>query len=241
MRVLLRLEFLFRGLDFALAGQTDWHSRSGVSQVLDLAEIVARSDLRNDLGKELERVAAVLTAMENSPNVDTPRLRELLDEMDRAIDSLHADTRPVGQALLDSELIASLRRRHHLTLGNCDFDQPAYLHWLARPPEQRTAEVRAWLEPLQSLRLGMTLVLRLVRHAAAAADEVAANGFYQRSLDPSQPNQMVRIILDNESPYYPEVSAGRHRFSVRFLRFVPRGRPPAAEENVSFKLMCCTL
>lgn len=68
--MLLRLEFLFRGLDFALAGQTDWHSRSGVSQVLDLAEIVARSDLRNDLGKELERVASVLTAMESSPNVD---------------------------------------------------------------------------------------------------------------------------------------------------------------------------
>lgn len=241
MRVLLRLEFLFRGLDFALAGHTDWHSRAGITQVLDLAEIVARSDLRADLGKELERVAAALTVMENSPNVDGARLRGLLEEMDRAIDSLHADTRPVGQALLESELIASLRRRHHLTLGNCDFDQPAYLHWLARPAERRSAELRAWLEPLQSLRLGMALILRLVRQAAAPTAEIAANGFYQRSLDPNQPNQMVRIVLDQASPYYPEVSAGRHRFSVRFLRFVPRGRPPAAEENVPFQLMCCTL
>jgi cell division protein ZapD len=237
--MLLRLEHLFRSLDFALQGDSEWHSRTSVSQLLDVAELTTRWDLRADLAKELERLAGTLTAMENSPAVDRQRLQALLDRMDGAIDRLHSGTGPLGQLLLESELIAGLRRRQHLALGNCDFDQPAYLHWLALPPAVRRAQIVEWTAPLEHVRTGMELVLMLVRQSVEPTAETAPTGFYQRSLDPAQPNQLLRILLPAESGLYPEISAGRHRFSVRFLRFTPRGRPPPVEEDVSFRLMCC--
>lgn len=241
MRMLLRLEFLLRGIDFALEGDTDWHSRACVTHLLDVAELMTRWDLRADLAKELERIAATLTPMENKPGVDQTRLTGLLDQMDTAIDHLHADTRPLGQFLLENELIAGLRRRQHLALGNCDFDQPAYLHWLTSPPAARRAQISEWVEPLSTVREAMTLVLTLVRQSVPATNETASTGFFQRSLDPAQPNQLLRILLPPDSGFYPEISAGRHRFSVRFLRYTPRGRPPPVEEDVPFGLMCCNL
>lgn len=241
MRMLLRLEYLFRGLDFALQGDSEWHSRSCITQLLDAAELMTRSDLRADLAKELERLAGTLTAMEHSPAVDHARLQALLERMDAVIDRLHASTAPLAQQLLESELIAGLRRRQHLALGNCDFDQPAYLHWLATPGEVRQAQVREWMAPLEPLREAVELALMLVRQSVQATPEVAPTGFYQRSLDATQPNQLLRILLPADSGLYPEVSAGRHRFSVRFLRFTPRGRPPPVDEDVPFRLMCCCL
>ena len=241
MRMLLRLEFLFRGLEVALEGDTDWHSRASVSHLLDVAELMTRWDLRADLAKELERIAGTLTPMERNPDVDQERLQALMDRMDQTIDRIHRDTRPLGQQLLESELIAGLRRRQHLALGNCDFDQPAYLHWLHTPAEHRRAQIAEWMEPLATVREAMTLVLMLVRQSVPTSRETAPTGFFQRSLDPAQPNQLLRILLPHDSAYYPEISAGRHRFSVRFLRFTLRGRPPPAEEDVSFGLMCCNL
>jgi cell division protein ZapD len=241
MRMLLRLEHLFRGLDFALEGDSEWHSRTCIAQLLDVAELMTRWDLRADLAKELERLAGALTAMEDSPAVDRERLQALLDRMDSAIDLLHAGTVPLGQQLLECELIAGLRRRQHLALGNCDFDQPAYLHWLAMPPAARRAQLGEWTAPLEHVRTGMELVLMLVRHSVEPTPETAPTGFYQRSLDPAQPNQLLRILVPAESGLYPEISAGRHRFSVRFLRFTPRGRPPPVDEDVPFRLMCCCL
>lgn len=239
--MLLRLEYLVRGLDCAIEGDTEWHSRACVTHLLDVAELVTRWDLRTDLAKELERIAAALTAMERNPQVDTSRLQAVLDPLDGVIDRLHADTRPLGQYLLESELISGLRRRQHLALGNCDFDQPAYLHWLSAPAAARRAQVLEWIAPLATVREAMTLALGLVRQSVAATAETAPMGFFQRSLDPGQPHQLLRILLPAESSYYPEISAGRHRFSIRFLRFKAHGRPPAADEDVPFRLMCCCL
>jgi cell division protein ZapD len=81
----------------------------------------------------------------------------------------------------------------------------------------------------------------LIRQSAAAAAESAQLGFYQRSLDTNLPHQLLRILLPLGSQYYPEISAGRHRFSIRFVRYAECGKPQPADEDVPFRLVCCSL
>lgn len=241
MRLLLRMEFVLRNLHDSRGGEHVWHHRATMLHLLDLADLLTRSDLRAEVVRELERLTGVLTTMQSLPEVDRGRLQDVLDQLDTEIDRLHRVSVPFGQALLDSDMIGQLRKRHNLALGNCDFDQPAYRYWLARPVYQREQDIAGWSEPFVSLGNAVSLILTLVRQSASAASETAQLGFYQRSLDTNQPHQLLRILLPLGSPHYPEVSAGRHRFSIRFVRYSDRGKPLAADDDVPFRLVCCSL
>jgi cell division protein ZapD len=241
MRMLLRIEFVLRNLHDSLGGDQVWHHRATVLHLLDLADLLTRSDLRAEVIKELERLAGILTAMQSAPDVDRGRLQEVLEQLDGEIDRLHGLRLPFAQALLESDMIGQLRKRHNLALGNCDFDQPAYRHWLARPVAKRQQDIAAWSDPFISLGSATRLILELIRQSAPAAPESAQLGFYQRSLDTNLPHQLLRILLPLGSQYYPEISAGRHRFSIRFVRYAECGKPQPADEDVPFRLMCCSL
>ena len=241
MRMLLRIEFVLRNLHDSLGGDQVWHHRAAVLHLLDLADLLTRSDLRAEIVKELERLAGILTTMQSAPEVDRVRLQDVLDQLDGEIDRLHGLHLPFAQALLESDMISQLRKRHNLALGNCDFDQPAYRHWLARPVATRQHDIAAWSDPFTTLGSATGLILALIRQSGAPAGESAQLGFYQRSLDTNVPHQLLRILLPLGSAYYPEVSAGRHRFSIRFVRYSESGKPLPADEDVPFRLACCSL
>lgn len=133
MRLFLRLEFVLRNLDDSLGGDQVWHHRATVMHLLDLADLLTRSDLRAEVIRELERLAGILTTMQSAPEVDRSRLQAVLDQLDAEVDRLHRIPLPFAQRLMESDMIGQLRKRHNLALGNCDFDQPAYRWWLARP------------------------------------------------------------------------------------------------------------
>ncbi len=241
MRMLLRVEFVLRSLHDNLGGDQVWHHRATVHHLLDLADLLTRSDLRVEVTKELERLAGILTNLQSAPEVDRGRLQNVLEQIDGEVDRLHGMSLPFAQALLESDMIGQLRKRHNLALGNCDFDQPAYRYWLARPVAVREQNIAAWSEPFTSLGSATSLILDLIRQSATSAVESAQLGFYQRSLDTGQSHQLLRILLPLGSPYYPEISAGRHRFSIRFVRYSNCGKPLAADEDVQFRLACCSL
>jgi cell division protein ZapD len=241
MRLFLRLEFVLRNLHDSLGGDHVWHHRASVMHLLDLADLLSRSDLRAEVIRELERLAGILTTMQSAPEVDRGRLQTVLDQLDAEVDRLHRLPLPFAQRLMDCDMIGQLRKRHNLALGNCDFDQPAYRWWLARPGAVRQRDLDDWSAPFVGLGSATTLILGLIRQAAGAAPEWAQKGFYQRSLDTAQAHQLLRIVLPMGSEYYPEVSAGRHRFSVRFVRYAPAGKPQPADEDVAFRLACCSL
>ncbi|MFZ5492843.1 MAG: cell division protein ZapD [Pseudomonadota bacterium] len=241
MRLLLRIEFVLRNLHDSLGGDQVWHHRATVTHLLDLADLLTRSDLRAEVVRELERLAGILTTMQSAPEVDRQRLQDVLDQLDGEVDRLHRLPLPFAQQLMESDMIGQLRKRHNLALGNCDFDQPAYRWWLARPSAARQRDLDAWSGPFVGLGSATALILGLIRQAAAAAPESAQKGFYQRSLDTAQAHQLLRIVLPLGSEYYPEVSAGRHRFSIRFVRYTDAGKPQPADEDVPFRLACCSL
>jgi cell division protein ZapD len=48
--------------------------------------------------------------------------------------------------------------------------------------------------------------------------------------------------MEPGSSYYPEISAGKHRFSIRFMvNEDPSKRAEQYKEDVSFKLRMCTI
>ncbi|MDP1708570.1 MAG: cell division protein ZapD [Gammaproteobacteria bacterium] len=239
MRTFLRLELLFLQVQHNLEGSAEWNSRATLTSLIEILNVCSRTDLKTELLRELERHGAMLARLEQVPEVDQSRLKELLSEVDVLIDRLHATSGQFGQSLRNNEFICSIRQRSSIPGGLCDFDLPMYHYWLQRPAKERLENLREWLSPIEPMWQSIELILRLTRESAVPVPGMAVAGFFQRSLDQDTPCQLVRVTVPARLPYYPEISGGKHRFTVRFLAPVTDGRTVQSAEDVKFELTCC--
>lgn len=242
IRTFLRLEFLFRRVDNALSGDTEMHHRDALDAMLNMLSVFERSDLKQELMKEIERLTANLSALENAPGVDRGALEALLADLDQNLDALHVQKSGIGQNLRDNEFLYGIRQRSSIPGGTCEFDLPAYHFWLQHTrPEVRSEQCQQWLKEFDSVRQAIDMSLRLIRSSVGFRQETAEAGFFQRSLDSNQPYQLIRVQIPADVSYFPEVSGGKHRFTVRFMEFDINQRPQQVQEPVAFGLSCCAM
>ena len=242
IRIFLRLEMLFQQAWYHVHGDTAWDSRAALASLDDILNVFGRSDLKNEVLKELERQTATLARMERSPGVDRDRLGEILDELELLTDRLYNLNGQPGAVLKNHELLGSIRQRSAIPGGSCAFDLPAYHLWLQAPAEDRAHELKGWLSAFGPIQQAIELVLRLTRHSTTPTREEAPDGFFQRNLDPNLPCQMLRVGVPAEANCYAEISGGRHRFTIRFLEQPNLAeRPVQVNRAVAFDLTCCIL
>ncbi len=241
VRTMLRLEHLFTQARHYLAGNSSWDSRVFIATLMNVLDLFSRGDLKTELLKEVERATNNLKRLLEYPNVDHTRLKTILRALDHVYNGLHGLNHQLGQSLREDDFLASIRQRTSIPGGTCDFDLPAFHQWLQRPAEQRAAAQAEWFSSLEAVRQAVELVLKLIRNSAEPVEELAEAGAYQQALDPNQPYQIIRIQLPANSTCYPEVSGGRHRFTIRFLALDEKKRPKQLSENIQFQVSCCNL
>lgn len=240
IRSFLRFEFLFKSTLHNLEGRTVWDSRAALQGILEILAILGRGDLKAELIKELERHASHMGRLKERPGVDRERLESLLQELDTLMSDLYGSSAQFAQDLRDNEFLASIRQRSTIPGGTCEFDLPAYHFWLQQDAETRHRHLRAWFDAFEPLHRPITLILFLIRQSARPSSECAERGFLQRSLDPNVPCQLMRVALPADSDCFPEISAGRHRYTIRFLEQAdPEARATQTEHDVHFELACC--
>ena len=77
--------------------------------------------------------------------------------------------------------------------------------------------------------------------ASKPAEHVRAQkGIYLHT--PTGPCLLVRVLVPSTAEVYPEISAGRHRFTVRFMTVRDvAARAVQAQTDIPFQLQCCHL
>ena len=242
IRTFLRLEFLFLRARYLLGQESPWASRLTFEVIIDVMAVLSRADLKKEVIKELERHSATLFALSRNPNVAQERLQEVRDEVHSMLQALHECETAPGHELRYNELLNAVRQRSSIPAGTCDFDLPAFHYWLEQSASERLRDLHEWISTFDVFEASIGLCLRIVRESAAATREVANGGFFQRNLGSSTPCQMIRVALSREHSLYPEISAGKQRFAIRFLR--PGGttsRPSQTEDDIEFDLLCCVI
>ena len=241
IRTLIRLEHLFQQTAHTRRGASAWDSRLTMTGLIDILQIASRSDLKTELIKELERLSVTLRPLQSKQDIDHKKLGYILDEIDDTENRLHNLSGLLCQSLRDNEFIASIRQRQSVPGGTCDVDLPAFHCWLQLAEEDRLADFDRWFAELDLLCSAVTLILRLVRQSAVPTRASAERGFFQQSLDTATPYQMVRVSISEDSDVFAEISGGKHRFTIRFLKLQTNGRPVQTEENIDFQLCMCVI
>lgn len=241
-RAFLRLEKLFQQYAFHLKHGSDWNNRIAVDSILELLVFTTRSDIKLEVLKELERQHTRLERLSKRPQIDQSQLSSVLKNIQKRIGELQAISGQVGQDTKDVELLTAIAQKNSVPGSICDFDLPALKHWLTLDKDKRQKHIEKWFQPFAPLDRAVQLILEVLRHSAEDTEEIAQNGFFQKSLDTNQAVQLLRISIPGDGICYPEISAGKHRFSVRFMKNDdPAMRPEQCQEDVSFKLKMCAI
>lgn len=242
VRTFLRLEHLFDTEDHFLANASEWDSRTCLTLLFDIIDMLGRSNVKTELIKELERHAVTLTNLKKNPGVDLERLEIILDDINFHLEILRDSSYQPGQVLRHDELITSIKQRSSIPGGSCNFDLPAYHHWLQNSIAKRNSDLDKWREDLLVIKKSIRLALHMIRNSANPVIEQALNGFFQKPIEGDIDCQMVRVVMPQGSTYFPEISGGKHRFTVRFLKQVSTAdRPVQTKNSVEFELHCCIL
>jgi len=241
IRSFLRLEFLFAEYDNRSKDTSAWGVRAALHTLLDIISVIGRSDLRTDLAKDFTEQTAHLSRLKARPEVNHARLENLLSDLRGAIASLQkAGGVHPSQLLRENEFLFAILNRSAVPGGTCAFDLPAYHRWLSRPHEEVTRDLDAWFKPLRVFGQSIGLYLRLLRESADATEHVANGGVYLHQ--PLLSYSMVRVVIPASADVYPEISAGKHRISIRFMRLGDiNSRNFQAVGEIPFHLQCCVL
>ncbi|HZR36924.1 MAG TPA: cell division protein ZapD [Nevskia sp.] len=241
IRFLLRLEFLFAQYQHQAADTSSWGLRASLHTLLDILSVMGRADLRTELLKEVFEQHSILTRLSKRPDVNHARLAEVLRELSAAAAELQAmgSSHP-AVVLRENEFLFAVLNRSSIPGGACGFDLPAYHRWLSRPPAETQRDLAAWFASLRPLQHAIGLYLRLLRDSTQPVQQVAEGGVFLHI--PQAAYQLVRVLVPADADVYPEISAGKHRVSVRFMRLGDvNTRNVQAGGTIPFQLQCCLL
>lgn len=239
IRTFLRLEFLFGQYEHHRADSSAYGARARLSSLLDILTVLGRSDLKKDVLKDLNEQHAVLGRLSNRPGVDNSRLQLVLREISDTIQGLQQlSGQMASMALRDNEFLMSIHNRTSIPGGTCAFDLPAYHHWLSQSPEQVARDLDGWFADLVPFALAILLDLRLLRGSVPVTEATAPGGTYIHA--PQTACSLIRVFVPASEQVYPEISAGAHRFTLRFMQLRDvNQRTTQAHRDITFKLQCC--
>ncbi len=240
IRTLLRLEDLFERFDAYAASPLRHAHHAALLALFELAEVAARADLKADLLQELDRQKTTLAALRGNPNVDNATLETVLASIEAAHHGIHRLPGKVGQHLRDDDWLMAVKQRAGIPGGMCEFDLPAYHHWLHRPPEARRHQLNAWVAPFEPIRSAVDIVLGLLRNSGQPERQHTGNGNYHRMLESRNPN-LIRLALDDNVSCVPEISANKYILNIRFVHAGSGPMRTCTDEPIDFELTFCTL
>ncbi len=243
MRNLLRLEHLFdliahRSQDTI----SEWDYRNILESLLEINDLLSRSDFKTELIKELERHSSLLSALENNPAVDQTRLKKINSNISELSVQLRSNSYQPGNALKIDELVSSFKQRTSIPGGTCSFDLPRLHYWLNQAAVKQQQDLFNWSNDIDPIKKSTYLALDMIRNSSNPIKEKAESGFYQKPIESNIPCQLIRVILPSASRFYPEISGGKHRFTIRFMEEnSTNSRPTQTDNDVDFELHCCIL
>lgn len=240
MRTFLRIEFLHSQALLHARNDAAFSARAAISSLLEILAITSRGDIRAEVLKDLDRHTQRLNHFRRSPGVDADRLARLIHEVDEIRRTLTDCGKQFLAPLRESEFLSAIRHRSSIPGGTCMFDLPDYGYWLHLPSAERGRQLKEWMDILRPLCDAIDQILWLTREGSTPAKQIAHGGLYNHTLGKEDHFDLVRVLVAQERGLFPEISAGQHRFTVRFTEWRGvDGRPRQAADDVAFFLSLC--
>lgn len=241
VRTFLRLEFLFAQFRHHRQDASECGIRACLSALLDTLVVLSRSDLKNDILKELNEQHVHLTRLAARPGIDQQRLDSVLHDITRTQNELQQLAMQfAGSLLRESDFLTGILNRSGIPGGTCGFDLAHFHYWLSQPYERVCRDLDAWHADVLPFEHAILLYLQMLRASKDPQPSVAHGGMYV--ITPPAPCHLIRVLVPSGSGVYPEISAGKHRCTVRFMDARDaNARAHQTTRGIEFAIQFCAL
>ena len=239
IRTYLRLEHLFHRLVQLVACDTPVDHHFALTTLFEIIDVGARSDLKSEVLRDLEKEKQVFGAYRGNPAVAQDVLNQVLQQLDSCFTHLNQQPGKAGQALTSNDWLMSIRSRVGIPGGTCAFDLPAYYAWQHKSSDKRRSDLEQWATTLTPLTESVMLLLKLLRDSGLPQRVIAANGQFQQNLPQGRTFQLLRLALDESLNLIPEISCNRLMVSIRLMT-QEEDRLHPSQENATFDLTLCS-
>lgn len=237
---MIRLDLLFDQLAYFSKAKNVWDNTNAVNVINDILDFTSRTDIKSEVIKELERQQNIIQSLLPQPGINEKKTLKLLEDIKQLTDDLHSVSGAIGQGLQQNIILNSAKQKSILPGSSGSFDSPLYLHWINQPSASRISQLHEWSSSFNHLSKAIKLALQTIRDSGDNAEQIAENGFYQDNLDLSKQYQLIRVAIPSTADYFPEISAGKHRFSIRFLSNKDYiSNPEQTKNDIPFILCNC--
>jgi cell division protein ZapD len=241
VRTYLRLEHLFERLGHLLAREDALDHHFAFVTIFEIIEVASRSELKSDVLKDLEKHKQHMIAFRSNQSIAQEVLEAVISQIESAFSAVNSQTGKAGASLNDNEWMTSVRSRIAIPAGTCEFDLPAYFHWQHYSSSRRREDLMRWASSLWPLAQSINLLLKLLRDTGSAQKVMAIGGQFQQHLTQGRSFQLLRLRIDEQLGFVPEISGNRLIVSVRLLRPLDEDKlPVAAAVDAGFELTLCS-
>jgi len=236
-RLFIRLSYLMKRFRYHIDNPTPENCQAAVVILLELYSLSSRLDVKNAALHVLDFQTQAVRQVEGVQGVDEVRAARILTKLEEKSKQLYSFRGQLGQHLKSHHFLNILRQRASIAGGINSLDVPLFNYWLNKPSEKRVADLQDWAKPYKIAFEAIELLMELIYQGGEVQEVTAEGGFYQSSLSPDRDYQMLSIELPSDSHVYPEISAGKQRFSVRFVDAIElEERGKQIIDNVDFTL-----
>ena len=240
IRTFLRIELLNQQACFHAEDPAELGARAALSSLLGILNLLRRGDVRMEVTKELELQRQIISSYVSEPDVDGELIEGNLEKLKQLQSSLGDSTTAFPNLLKESPFLFNINHRSAIPGGTCIFDLPDYGYWLKLPFEERSEHYRGWLRSFAPISDAVDHILWLIRQTSRPETRTVESGMYQTNLQNNARPRLIRVLLSAGGGIYPEVSAGKQRFTLRFVRWRGTGaRSAQVQEPVTFLLALC--
>lgn len=240
MRAMMRLDLLFDQLNYFSRAKNVWDNTNAINVINDILAFVNRTDIKSEVIKELERQHNIVLGLISQPGINEKKSLKLVEDLKTLITELHDISGNIGQNLQQNIILNAAKQKSILPGSSGNFDSALYIQWINQSSVERTEQLAEWISAFTLLNNAIKLALKTIRNSGDNVEQVAEKGFYQDNLDLSRPYQLIRVAIPDAARYFPEISAGKHRFSIRFLSSKDyNSNPEQVTDDVPFLLCNC--
>ncbi len=217
IRLFMRLSYLIKRFNHHLEDPTPTNCQAAIMVLLELYNLSSRLDVKNAALHVLDIQTQAVRQVEGMPGVDSTRAHRILEKLDEKSKRLYSFRGQLGQQLKAHNFLNILKQRASIAGGINDLDVPLFNYWLNKDAEARVKDLRDWGRPYEIAFEAIELLMDLIYQGKDESEAVAEGGFFQATLSPDVDYQILSIELDDDEKLYPEISAGKQRFSIRFV------------------------
>lgn len=239
VRTFMRLEFLFQQRRHHALDDSATGVRAALQSLLDVLSLTSRSDLKSEIIKDIQDQQTVLTrAPDLLQGMEVRQAFARLNEAIKGVQKLPSHF--AGSSLRSHEFLDAIAKRSAIPGGAAPFDLPALHRWLGEPAIRIRADLERWFSHFAPYEVAISTCLDVLRHCGRDETLLATGGVHLHT--PKAAHQLLRVKLAPDLGVYPEISAGRYRYSLRFMRQPDvDSRATQVTQDVPFLLQCCLL